>query len=77
MQPTFKMKKGLVNLSPDFGISDFLHFRKISQCLGMILGGVETGSMYVQYVQGILPNVPACTAFIELSDMKHSSIEVN
>ena len=30
-------------------------------------GGVETGSMYVQYVQGIKPNVPASTTFIELS----------
>ena len=25
------------------------------------MGGVETGSMYVQYAQGIQPNVPACT----------------
>ena len=27
-------------------------------------GGVETGSIYAQYVQGIYPKVPACTAFI-------------
>ena len=31
------------------------------------LGGVETGPMYVQYVQDILPNVPARAMFIELS----------
>ena len=29
-------------------------------------GGVETGSMYVQYVQGVKPNVPARTTFIEI-----------
>ena len=34
--------------------------------LGLIVGGIETGSMYVQYVQGISPNVPARTTFIEL-----------
>ena len=32
------------------------------------MGGVETGSMYVQYLQGIKPNVPAAagTMFIEI-----------
>ena len=30
------------------------------------LRGVETGSMYLQYVQGISPNVPAHTTFIEI-----------
>ena len=30
------------------------------------MGGVETGSMYMQYVQGISPNIPAHTTFIEI-----------
>ena len=29
--------------------------------LNTSLEGVETGSMYVRYAQGIQPNVPACT----------------
>ena len=36
----------------------------INICLFM--RGVELGSMYVQYIQGILPNVPAHTTFIEI-----------
>ena len=39
-------------------------------CNGLIysqkMGGVETGSMYMQYVQGISPNIPAHTTFIEI-----------
>ena len=27
---------------------------------------IETGSMYMQYIQGILPNLPAGTTFIEI-----------
>ena len=29
-------------------------------------GGLDTGSMYVQYVQFIQPHVPACTTLIEI-----------
>ena len=29
-------------------------------------GGIETGSMYMQYVQGINSNIPAGTTFIEI-----------
>ena len=35
------------------------------------LGGVETGSIYVQYNQGIQPNVPPHTTFIYINN--HSS----
>ena len=31
----------------------------------VIFEGVETGSTHVQYIQGIQPNVPPCTTFIE------------
>ena len=30
------------------------------------LGGIETRSVYVQYAQGIQPNVPACNTFIKM-----------
>ena len=33
---------------------------------GLGLGGIETRSMYVQYIQGIQPNVPTRTTFIEI-----------
>ena len=36
-------------------------FRLDAYILSLNLGGVETGSLYVQYIQGIQPNVPACT----------------
>ena len=32
----------------------------------LLKGGVETGSMFMQYVQGVKPNVRARTAFIEI-----------
>ena len=31
-----------------------------------MLGGDETRSGYVRYVQGIQPSIPACTMFIEI-----------
>ena len=33
---------------------------------GQEKGGVETRSVYLQYIQGIKPNVPALTMFIEI-----------
>ena len=30
------------------------------------MGDIETRSMYMQYIQGIQPNVPASTTFIEI-----------
>ena len=41
-------------------------FLIVSKILHPIFGGVETGSMYLEYIQGIQPNVPAHTTFIEL-----------
>ena len=40
----------------------------VYNCARERIGGVETGSMYVQYVQGIQTNVPARTTFIEILD---------
>ena len=37
-----------------------------SQKMYQYFGGVDKGSMYVQYVQAIQPNVPAHTTFIEI-----------
>ena len=38
-----------------------------SSSIMLLIRGDETRSGYMQYVQGIKPNVPACTAFIEIS----------
>ena len=38
------------------------------------MGGIEMGSMYMQYVQGIKPNIPACTTFIEIEVRAHTYV---
>ena len=39
----------------------------------LIVGGNETRSGYVRYIQGIQPNVPACTRFIDI----YKPVQVN
>ena len=56
-------------MSPDYSIIIRQQNRKAK--FKQIKGGVETGFMYMQYVQGIQPIVPARTTFIDIYN--HSS----
>ena len=48
-----------------------------SQKYGTSAVGDETRSGYMQYVQGILPNIPACTTFIDIYELKDHSFSSN